>query len=45
LRVLSLEDGNGLSAANIPGGVKNAIEDGSWRPNGLEEKFRISVKR
>jgi hypothetical protein len=45
LRVLGLEDGNGLSAMNIPGGVKNAVEDGSWRPNGLEEEFRISAKR
>ncbi len=29
LRVLSWEAGNGLLAANIPGGVKNADEDGS----------------
>jgi hypothetical protein len=45
LRVLSLGDGNGLSTVNIPGSVTNAVEDGSWRPNGLEEEFRISAKR
>jgi len=45
LRVLRSEDGNGLSAMNTPGGVKNAVEDGSWRPNGLEEEFRIPAKR
>jgi hypothetical protein len=45
LRILSLEDGNGLSTVNIPGSVTNAVEDGSWRPNGLEEEFRISAKR
>jgi len=44
LRVLSLEDGNGLLAVNIPGGVKNAGEDGSRGPNGLAEEFRISTK-
>ena len=25
---------------NIPGGVKNAAEDGSSKPNGLEEKLQ-----
>jgi hypothetical protein len=29
---------------NIPGGVTNAAEGGSARPNGLEEEFRISPK-
>jgi hypothetical protein len=29
----------------IPGGVKSAAEDGSSRPNELEEKLRISPKR
>jgi hypothetical protein len=29
----------------IPGSVKSAAEDGSWKPNGLEEKLRISSKR
>ena len=45
MRVLRSEDGNGLSAMNIPGGVKNAAEDGSGRPNGLDEEFRIPAKR
>jgi hypothetical protein len=44
LRVLSSRDGNGLSATNIPGGVTNATEGRSRRPNGLEEEFRISPK-
>jgi hypothetical protein len=44
LRVLSLRDGNGLWAKNIPGGVTNALEGGSTKPNGLEEEFRISPK-
>jgi len=25
--------------------VKSVAEDGSWKPNGLEEKLRISSKR
>jgi hypothetical protein len=45
LRAVGLEDGNGLWTANIPRGRENAIEDGSSRPNGLEEKFRVASKR
>jgi len=30
LRVLGLEDGNGLSAVNIPGGVEK--RSGGWEP-------------
>jgi len=41
---LSLRAGDGLCTLNIPGGVKNAVEDGSAEPNELEEKFRISPK-
>jgi len=44
LRVLGLRAGNGLWAWNIPGGVKNAVEDGSLKPNELAEEFRISPK-
>jgi hypothetical protein len=39
-----LRAGNGLWAWNIPGGVKNAAEDGSLKPNELAEEFRISPK-
>jgi hypothetical protein len=45
LRVLGLRAGNGLWAWNIPGGVTNAAEDASSKPNELAEKFRISAKR
>jgi len=45
LRVLGLRAGNGLWAWNIPGGVTNAVEDASLKPNELAEKFRISAKR
>jgi hypothetical protein len=44
LRVLSLEDGNGLWTLKAPGDVKNAAEGGSSRPNGLAEEFKISSK-
>jgi hypothetical protein len=30
---------------NIPGDVANTSEDGSEKPNGLEEQFRISPKK
>ena len=30
---------------SVPGGVKSAAEDGSLKPNGLEEKLRISPKK
>jgi hypothetical protein len=30
---------------NIPSGVKSAAEDGSSKPNGLEEKLRILPKK
>jgi hypothetical protein len=45
LRVLGLRDGNGLSVTIIPSLVKSVAEDGSWKPNGPEEKLRISSKR
>jgi hypothetical protein len=45
LRILGLRDGNGLLATIIPSHVTNVAEDGSWKPNGLEEKLRISLKR
>jgi hypothetical protein len=45
LRVLGLQDGNGLRAKIIPSRVKSATEDGSLKSNGLEEKLRISLKR
>jgi hypothetical protein len=45
LRALGLEDGNGLWTTNIPRRRENATEDGSSRPNGLEEKFRVASKR
>jgi len=35
----------GLRATIIPSRVKSVAEDGSWKPNGLEEKLRISSKR
>ncbi len=44
LRVLGLRDGNGLCATNFPAGVRNAGEEGSARPNGLEEELRIWLK-
>ena len=45
LRVLGLRDGNGLLTAIIPSRVKSGAEDGSWKPNELEEKLRISSKK
>jgi len=30
--------------SRAPGGVKNAAEDGSSRPNGLEEEFQNFVE-
>jgi hypothetical protein len=45
LRAVGLEDGNGLWITNIPRGRENATEDGSSRPNGLEEKFRVALKK
>jgi hypothetical protein len=45
LSVLGLRDGNGFRAAIIPSRVKSVAEDGSLKPNGLEEKLRISSKR
>jgi len=30
---------------NIPGDVTNTSEGGRSRPNGLEEEFRISLKK
>jgi len=44
LRVLRLEEGNGFWALKAPGGVKNAAEGGSSRPNGLEDKFRTKTE-
>jgi len=44
LRVLGLEDGNGFWARKAPSGVKNAVEGGSSRPNGLEDKFRTKAE-
>jgi hypothetical protein len=29
----------------VPSRVKNAAEDGSWKPNGPEEKLGISSKK
>jgi hypothetical protein len=45
LRALGLEDGNGFWTRNIPRRRESAIEDGSSRPNGLEEKFRVASKK
>jgi hypothetical protein len=45
LRVLGLEDGNGFQALIIPSRVKSAEEERSGKPNGLEEKLRISSKK
>jgi hypothetical protein len=34
-----------LNDEHTPGCVKNTTEDGSSRPNGLDEKFRVASKR
>jgi len=44
LRVSGLEDGNGFWARKAPGGVKNAAEGGSPRPNGLKDRFGIKAE-
>jgi len=35
----------GFERRTCPGSVKNAVEDGSSRPNGLEEKSGVASKR
>jgi len=35
----------GFGRRTYPGGVKNVAEDGSSRPNGLEEEFGVASKR